>query len=96
MTEYELAIRTANLLPDDPKIDPDSNECMLARQFLRANAIASVAGSVPEGWQLVPIEPTEKMLKASAGQYVNGRYGYDLAKYRAMLAAAPQPPEQKV
>lgn len=36
----------------------------------------------PEGWQLVPVEPTSAMLIAS---------GSTAPRYRAMLAAAPKP-----
>ncbi len=42
-------------------------------------------GKVPEGWQLVPNEPTEEMLQ----------WGwYRKRIYQAMLAAAPQPPKE--
>ena len=37
---------------------------------------------VPEGWQLVPVEPTSAMLIAA---------GATIPRYRAMLAAAPKP-----
>ena len=49
---------------------------------------AQPAPSVPEGWKLVPIEPTSEML--DAGDYVGADY-YDIAGsvYDAMLAAAP-------
>lgn len=42
---------------------------------------------VPEGWQLVPVEPTEEML--DAGYFTN--HGANRGIYRAMLAAAPKP-----
>lgn len=73
--------------------------------------------NTPEGWQLVPVEPTNGMLKAAEGEWLkHGKHeaqfplaqGFDsglprcwqleLSKathvYRAMLSAAPQPPEQ--
>lgn len=40
-----------------------------------------------EGWQLVPVEPTEEML--GAGYFTN--HGANRGIYRAMLAAAPKP-----
>jgi hypothetical protein len=46
-------------------------------------------------WKLVPVEPTEEMLSASAAIpccFTPGRE-YDAAVYRAMLAAAPAAPE---
>lgn len=48
--------------------------------------------AVPEGWMLVPIEPTEEMSKAG-GEYAEcGIPANAVFGYRAMLAAAPQPP----
>jgi hypothetical protein len=53
---------------------------------------AHPASTVPEGWKLVPIEPTREMLRASysvgvpkctADQYI-------MMQYKAMLAAAPE------
>ncbi len=37
MTEFEEAIKIANLWLDKPYEDPDSDTCILARQFLRLN-----------------------------------------------------------
>lgn len=47
--------------------------------------------NVPEGWKLVPIEPTQKMCAAGINSD-NGVYYV----YRAMLAVAPQPPADAV
>lgn len=46
--------------------------------------------AVPEGWKLVPVEPTEDMIEAAESDraYYGSRFGN---AYRAMLAAAPQP-----
>lgn len=48
--------------------------------------------AVPEGWQLVPIEPTEVMLRQMEQQWMVGSQ-IDMAKreYKAMLAASPEP-----
>ena len=47
---------------------------------------------IPEGWQLVPKEPTENMIKLGAyAERYSGVYGI----YKAMLAAAPKPEEMK-
>ena len=55
---------------------------------------------LPEGWALVPIEPTDKMVRACYHidlSYMPGQEGADgAAIYRAMLAAAPQPVAQPV
>jgi hypothetical protein len=47
--------------------------------------------AVPEGWKLVPIEPTEEMLNVYHGYYRSGKGYLDLSIWRDMLAAAPQP-----
>lgn len=44
---------------------------------------------VPEGWQLVPVEPTEMMLRAMRAYALVG------SCYQAMLAAAPSPDSDK-
>lgn len=46
--------------------------------------------SAPEGYVLVPVEPTEEMLQAGRMQYE--KWGSVHAGYKAMLAAAPTPP----
>lgn len=59
-------------------------------------------GQIPDGWQLVPIEPTKGMV--SQGYATNrfcqrnfGVYGADpKTLYRAMLAAAPKEPKDCV
>ena len=61
--------------------------------------------SATEGWKLVPVEPTEEMVNAfkSADLTELRRYGVTISRllvrftqnYRAMLAAAPTPPENK-
>ena len=43
------------------------------------------APSAPEGWQLVPVEPTEEILRAIRSMVLVE------SCYRAMLAAAPRP-----
>ena len=42
---------------------------------------------IPEGWKLVPVEPTTKMIDAARSQS-----SFPAGVWRAMLAAAPQPP----
>lgn len=65
-----------------------------AKQVLQA---AGVSG-VPEGWKLVPVEPTLEMISAGAKQIpLDPEYGTDLGQreaakdvYEDMLAAAPE------
>lgn len=70
------------------------NEIVVAA--LKANALQpTTRGGVPEGWQLVPVEPTEDMLRALMSKGLIGRsFSYPdgwIPKegYRAMLSAAP-------
>lgn len=50
----------------------------------------------PEGWKLVPVEPTDAMVQAAHHldlSYMPGQEGADRAAiYRAMLSAAPMQP----
>lgn len=51
---------------------------------------------IPQGWKLVPVEPTQEMLVAGArtvGDFYSeaGPYPRSKAMYRAMLAATPSP-----
>jgi hypothetical protein len=47
--------------------------------------------AVPEGWKLVPIEPTEEMLNVYHGYHRSGKGYLDLSIWRDMIAAAPHP-----
>lgn len=50
------------------------------------------AASVPDGWKMVPLEPTQRMIDAHIEGMVSG--GATRA-YRDMLAAAPAPGDKK-
>jgi hypothetical protein len=54
-------------------------------------AFASQAKSVPDGWKLVPIDITPKMIWACSEQ-IPFHMGKIKHAYEAILAAAPQPP----
>ena len=48
------------------------------------------AAQVPEGWQLVPIEPTVEIVQAAQDYFAShDEWGFS-GVYRAMLAAAPE------
>jgi len=47
-------------------------------------------------WKLVPTEPTEEMLKAIRDAGYDGNELAIRADYKAMLAAAPQPPSEPI
>lgn len=48
---------------------------------------------VPEGWKLVPVEPTKEMRLASRRYVAKTKLTSGPGFYRAMLAAAPNPPK---
>ena len=50
---------------------------------------AQPAPSIPEGWMLVPVEPTEVMITAALGEFHMLNIRRVMACYDAMLAAAP-------
>jgi len=52
-------------------------------------AVAAALRAAPEGFVIVPVEPTEEMLRA--GWRDEGDYGVSVGSiYKAMLAARPQ------
>ncbi|MBG4613401.1 hypothetical protein I5E47_02665 [Pseudomonas aeruginosa] len=56
-----------------------------------AAPVAQAQHSVPEGWKLVPIEPTQAQLSAGQTAWLADPMRRSTTLYRAMLAAAPQP-----
>ena len=83
----------------NPYSDNDAARCG-AYDALRAALEQPDMGnpvSVPQGWKLVPVEPTAEMLNAwceAENKTSKHLHASDVmqAGYRAMLAAAPQPP----
>lgn len=73
-------------------VNMPSGECLHetdVREILEAALpFLPIAGEAPEGWQLVPKEPT--VARRMPWKTMRGDAWYD--KYRAMLAAAPVPP----
>ena len=67
---------------------PNNKEAITAmRQALEQQPAAP---AIPEGWKLVPVEPTKEML--DKGRIDNSIHGRTLAEacYRSMLNAAPE------
>jgi hypothetical protein len=60
----------------------------VAGEFLSAPPPGQPA--VPEGWKLVPVEPTGEMLAALAQEWHSSRYEAFRGRYALMLAAAPE------
>ncbi|WP_312120303.1 hypothetical protein [Kosakonia cowanii] len=48
------------------------------------------AATVPDGWKLVPVEPTKEMIDAGWSYYMTTKSPSSLGVYGAMLAAAPE------
>lgn len=77
-----------------PLNDFDALPLMRDGSKLYALPGAQPAPSTPEGWKLVPIEPTHEMLDAGEDTYIPTYTGTSVSEpidvYRAMLAAAPE------
>ena len=92
LSEYGDAVSDAVVFAQDP-----SGYSMRMEEATRAALLAHIQrGAVPEGWQLVPKEPTPEMLAGGWGYWLNvmapGKQRDTAAKeYAAMLAAAPAP-----
>lgn len=56
--------------------------------YVRADVVAGNSPTIPDGWKLVPVDPTKDMLRA--GQSVVGFWLNTVHCYSKMLAAAPQ------
>jgi len=52
--------------------------------------LESRADAEPDGWKLVPVEPTKEMIDAGWSYYMTTKSPSSLGVYGAMLAAAPQ------
>lgn len=61
-------------------------DALIARGWTPPGNVGATAGAVPDGWKLVPMEPTKEMRKA-------GGFASDSC-WSNMLAAAPQPPAE--
>lgn len=92
LSEYGDAVSDAVVFAQDP-----AGYSMRMEEATRAAMLAHIQrGAVPEGWQLVPKEPTPEMLAGGWGYWLNvmapGKQRDTAAKeYTAMLAAAPAP-----
>ncbi|MEG5673374.1 hypothetical protein UXP76_22695 [Enterobacter asburiae] len=61
--------------------------------YVRADVVGDKSPVIPDGWALVPVEPTKDMLRA--GQSVVGFWLNTVHCYSKMLAAAPAAPQQE-
>ena len=75
--------------------DPDMQRTWIMWQARATLSAPSHGEQVPDGWQLVPIEPTEAMLNACLmGDKYENRLDLLPTIYKAMLAAAPSKEQQ--
>ena len=65
--------------------------CLLQNILYAAQQASRRAQVVPQGWKLIPTEPTLTMQQAALKHVARQHQTRDI--YAAMLAAAPQPPE---
>lgn len=92
LSEYGDAVSDAVVFAQDP-----AGYSMRMEEATRAAMLAHIQrGAVPDGWRLVPKEPTPEMLAGGWGYWLNvmapGKQRDTAAKeYTAMLAAAPSP-----
>ena len=78
---------------------PSNNEASSGTSALDDGLGAAV--TIPEGWQLVPKEPTQAMIRASwdcagVSSPIDGQRRYIAVAYHAMLKAAPEAPNAEV
>ncbi|AIO65770.1 hypothetical protein [Burkholderia oklahomensis] len=91
----EVGTRLANAVGEFLGVDVGewssaNDPILVAIEALESRAPrAEVAGAVPEGWKLVPIDPTVEMLTFV---YDPDADDSPSERYAALLAAAPQPP----
>ena len=98
MTPHQMALRIVELEDIAEIVGQSASErakritelqdaLELAEEAVRAKHSPDDGKMVPEGWQLVPVEPTIEMVQAATHSAVG--FG-TRAAYQAMLAAAPK------
>lgn len=98
MTPHQMALRIVELEDISEIVGQSASErskqitelqdaLELAEEAVRAKHSPDVWKMAPEGWQLVPVEPTIEMVQAPTHSAVG--FG-TRAAYQAMLASAPK------
>ena len=98
MTPHQMALRIVELEDIAEIVGQSASErskritelqdaLELAEEAVRAKHFPDAAKMAPDGWQLVPVEPTIEMVTAATHSSVG--FG-TRAAYQAMLAAAPK------
>lgn len=79
-------LREATEWMDDHPAMPDSS------RMHEALSVRIPSLSAPEGWQLVPVEPTSEMIASCDARFIPRiALPVFVAAYKTMLAAAPKP-----
>ena len=63
--------------------------CEVCNPQLAQRLADEAQAGVPEGWKLVPVEPTPEMLRAAESAWLHDRLRRTTTMWAAMLAAAP-------
>ena len=61
-------------------------------EYAKAQAARAHGDAVPEGWKLVPVEPTEQMSRAGVRVLMRAN-SWATGVFQAMVSAAPTPPQ---
>jgi hypothetical protein len=69
--------------------------CLAWREYMKAvQSETAASATVPEGWKLVPVEPTPEMIRVAIARGAAGEYNEGI--WKAMLAAAPASGKEKL
>ena len=88
--KQEFRLRVGRSWPTAGELEPFAAIWAMAFLFGQGQQsdVQPESVQVPQGWRMVPVKPTQEMLRAGTG------YGLTINTWDAMLAAAPQPPAQ--
>lgn len=107
--EQFFHVRGSDLNPNyfDDEEFPMREECKAATHWVTADDLAALmigaawqraqsAPVVPEGWRLVPVDPTPEMLKSCRGYGISDPRVMEMAWGRMLAAAPAQPAAQEL
>jgi len=83
----DMALAFCRAISDNPVGSDEIEEVKIGLRAALANYAAPQLPAVPDGWALVPIEPTAEMLDASWTHHGI----HSPSAWRTMIAAAPKP-----
>lgn len=97
---YHHFVRCPRCHTEGPRSLGSTDDAIIA--WNRRTAASAEQTDVPTGWKMVPVSPTLEILEAGARSIIDGQDGRPGTSwadesgmaYAAMLAAAPQPPQQ--